>query len=175
MDRAITCCFTGHRPEKMPFNPVIYSFDNHVFRRNLEYAVQCAILNGYRHFITGMSRGMDLWAAMCVLDFKRAYPGITLEAAIPCPEQPDRWDADDARFYHLVLNRCDRQTLLSPHYTSDCMQKRNRYMVDHASLLIAAFDGRPGGTKNTCAYAQKQGVKIVNLLSGEQAYTGTIY
>ena len=175
MDRAITCCFTGHRPEKMPFSLSPYSFDLHAFRRNLEYAVQRAVLDGYRHFITGMSRGMDLWAAMCVLDFKRAYPGLTLEAAIPCPEQADRWDSGDVRLYQLVLSRCDAKTVLSPHYHAGCMEKRNRYMVDHSSLLIAAFDGQRGGTYNTCAYADRKGVRIYNILGDEHDYTGTIF
>lgn len=165
MDKSITCCFTGHRPEKMPFSATAHSFAYHTFRRNLEFAVQQAILDGYRHFITGMSRGMDLWAAMCVLDFKRAYPGLTLEAAIPCPEQPSRWPAEDVRFYNLVLSRCDTRTVLSPRYTAGCMDKRNRYMVDHSSLLIAAFDGRSGGTRNTCLYAERTGVRIHNILA----------
>ena len=160
MDKSITCCFTGHRPEKMPFSATAHSFAYHTFRRNLEFAVQQAILDGYRHFITGMSRGMDLWAAMCVLDFKRAYPGLTLEAAIPCPEQPSRWPADDVRFYNLVLSRCDTRTVLSPRYTVGCMDKRNRYMVDHAGRIIAAYDGEPkGGTAQTLAYALKQGLE----------------
>ncbi len=152
----------------MPFVPGSYSYDFHVFRRNLEYAIQCAILDGYRHFITGMSRGMDLWAAMNVLDFKRAYPGITLEAAIPCPEQASGWSEEDVRFYNLVLHRCDRKTVIAPYYTAGCMGRRNRYMVDHASLLIAAYDGRPGGTRNTCAYARQTGVRVVNILSDEE-------
>lgn len=175
MDKSITCCFTGHRPEKMPFSATMHSFAYHTFRRNLEFAVQQAILDGYRHFITGMSRGMDLWAAMCVLDFRRAYPGLTLEAAIPCPEQPNRWSAEDVRFYNLVLSRCDTRTVLSPRYTAGCMDKRNRYMVDHSSLLIAAFDGRSGGTRNTCLYAERTGVRIHNILAEESDYTGTIF
>ena len=159
----------------MPFSATVHSFAYHTFRRNLEFAVQQAILDGYRHFITGMSRGMDLWAAMCVLDFRRAYPGLTLEAAIPCPEQPNRWSAEDVRFYNLVLSRCDTRTVLSPRYTAGCMDKRNRYMVDHSSLLIAAFDGRSGGTRNTCLYAERTGVRIHNILAEESDYTGTIF
>ena len=166
-ERAVTCCFTGHRPEKMPFSSGIYSYDFHVFRRRLEYAIQRAILDGYRCFITGMSRGMDLWAAMNVLDFKRAYPGITLEAAIPFPEQAARWNAEDIRSYNYVLDRCDRRTVLSEVYTPDCMDRRNRYMVDRSSLLIAAYGDRPGGTRRTCAYAARMGLSIVNILSGD--------
>ena len=167
-ERTVTCCFTGHRPEKMPFSTGAYSYDFHVFRRNLEYAIQRAILDGYRHFITGMSRGMDLWAAMLVLDFKRAYPGITLEAAIPFPEQASRWNAEDMQTYRQVLDRCDRKTVLSDSYTPGCMDRRNRYMVDCSSLLIAAYNGQSGGTRNTCAYAERMGLRIMNILSDEQ-------
>ena len=156
----------------MPFSSGRYSYDFHVFRRDLEYAIQRAILDGYRHFITGMSRGMDLWAARNVLDFKRAYPGITLEAAIPFPEQPLRWAEEDVRSYHLVLDQCDRKTVVSPCYAPGCMDRRNRYMVDHSTRLIAAYSGQPGGTRNTCAYAQRQGLTIVNILAGEQGISG---
>ena len=40
---------------------------------------------------------------------------------------------------------------------------RDRYMVDHASLLIAAFDGSPGGTRYTVEYAMRRGLEIVDL------------
>ena len=43
------------------------------------------------------------------------------------------------------------------------MQRRDRYMVDHSSLLIAAFDGTPGGTQYTMQYAMSRGVSIVDL------------
>ena len=43
------------------------------------------------------------------------------------------------------------------------MQRRDRYMVDHASLLIAAFDGTPGGTRYTMQYAMSRRVSIVDL------------
>ena len=41
------------------------------------------------------------------------------------------------------------------------MMKRNRYMVDRSSLLLACFDGRPGGTMSTIVYAERQGLKTV--------------
>jgi uncharacterized phage-like protein YoqJ len=43
------------------------------------------------------------------------------------------------------------------------MQRRNRYMVDHASLLIAVFDGQSGGTQNTIQYAMERGLEIVDI------------
>ena len=40
------------------------------------------------------------------------------------------------------------------------MNDRNRYMVEHSSLVIACYNGKPGGTKNTLRFAQESGCKI---------------
>jgi uncharacterized phage-like protein YoqJ len=39
------------------------------------------------------------------------------------------------------------------------MMRRNRYMVDHSSRIIALYDGVPkGGTAQTLAYALRKGL-----------------
>ena len=43
------------------------------------------------------------------------------------------------------------------------MLRRNEYMVDCSSTLIACFDGRPGGTMNTIVYAKREG-RAVRML-----------
>ena len=43
------------------------------------------------------------------------------------------------------------------------MEKRNRYMVDNASVVVAVYDGRQGGTASTIAYAAKKGREIIEL------------
>ena len=48
-------------------------------------------------------------------------------------------------------------------YTRGCMQRRNRYMVDHASLLIAVSDGAEGGTRSTIEYAFRRGVSVMDI------------
>ena len=55
------------------------------------------------------------------------------------------------------------ETMVSDTYSSTCMQRRDRYMVDHAMLLIAAFDGRPGGTARTLEYAARRKLEIIQL------------
>ena len=52
--------------------------------------------------------------------------------------------------------------MVSTQYSPSCMHRRDRYMVDHASLLIAAFDGTPGGTRYTVEYAMRRGVSVVD-------------
>ena len=65
--------------------------------------------------------------------------------------------------YQRLVEACDFETLVSRQYTPSCMQRRDRYMVDHAALLIAAFDGSPGGTRYTMEYAMRQGLEITDL------------
>ena len=43
------------------------------------------------------------------------------------------------------------------------MLRRNRYMVDHASLLIAVHDGQSGGTRRTIEYAMRRGLDVVDM------------
>lgn len=35
-----------------------------------------------------------------------------------------------------------------------------KYMVDHATHLLAVYDGQPGGTASTIRYARKKGLEI---------------
>ena len=65
--------------------------------------------------------------------------------------------------YRAILARCDVETMVQQEYTPGCMQRRNRYMVDHAALLIAVSDGAPGGTRNTILYALRQGLNIADI------------
>ena len=62
-----------------------------------------------------------------------------------------------------ILARCDYETMVQQSYTPGCMQRRNRYMVDHASLLIAVNDGARGGTRSTIEYAFKRGVNVLDI------------
>lgn len=104
-----------------------------------------------------------MYAAEIVLDLKAKYPQITLEAAVPCESQADKWPVKLQRRYHAILSRCDTKTLIQSQYTNDCMQKRNRYMVDKADMVIAVWNGSPSGTGKTVAYAKEQGKPVLMI------------
>jgi uncharacterized phage-like protein YoqJ len=48
-------------------------------------------------------------------------------------------------------------------FTSYAMQIRNEWMVDHCDLLVALWDGSPGGTGNCIRYAKRAKCATVNL------------
>lgn len=94
---------------------------------------------------------------------RERYPEVTVEAAIPCPTQADAWPEAERRRYRELVAKCDMETMVSDTYSSACMQRRDRYMVDHAMLLIAAFDGTAGGTRYTVEYALRRGIEIFDV------------
>lgn len=147
------CCFTGHRPEKL-------TVDEAELRKGLESAIDNAIAAGFRTFISGMSRGTDLWAAAIVLSRKKVHPDVHLICAVPHPGFEERWNSDWQRLYHDVLAEADLVRTISHSYTRGCYQIRNCWMVDHSALVIAAYNGSNGGTQNTILYAEKQGVSV---------------
>ena len=116
-------------------------------------------LAGYRRFLCGMAIGCDFYFANAVLSLRSIHPEITLEAAVPCPDQSDKWTKKQKTEYMRLIDACDSVTVLSPVYTKECMMQRNRYMVDRSSLLLACFNGQASGTMNTIVYAQRSFVE----------------
>ena len=161
--RQTACSFTGHRPAKLPWGADESDARCAALKARLYAAAESAILEGTEHFLCGMAEGCDLYFCEIVLELKKRYPHVTLEAALPCPTQTDRWSAASRARYRALLERCDYETMVQENYSPGCMQRRNRYMVDHSSLLIAAHDGLPGGTRSTIEYALRRGVPVVDV------------
>ena len=53
--------------------------------------------------------------------------------------------------------------MLQAQYSSDCFQRRNRYMVDRSGLVIAIWDGTPSGTGSTVQYAKASGRLVYTI------------
>ena len=160
MERTQTCCFTGHRPDKLPWGTREDDPRCLALKARLAGALARAYGAGFRHFVCGMARGCDLYFVEAVLALREEHPGVTLEGARPCESQADSWPEGERRRYQELLDRCDYETLVQHHYDRFCMMRRNRYMVDRSARIIAVYDGVPkGGTAQTLAYALRQGLE----------------
>ena len=157
MGEEITCCFTGHRPHRLPWHEDELDPRCQRFRAELDRQVAMAYDRGYRHFISGMAQGVDMYAAEIVLELKKQHPQITLECAIPYERQAVRWPEALRNRYFSIAEHCDQETMLQTHYTQDCLWNRNRYMVDHADIVLAVCNMRlHSGSKQTVLMALRR-------------------
>ncbi len=157
--REKTACFTGHRPEKFPFKtdlPAIWK----MFRAVLSLHIREAADAGYDTFISGMQRGMDIWAAKEVIALKAKYPSLRLYCVSPFEREIRSRKGEDRRDYEEVAAACDRFITLSADFRPDCYSIRNRYMVDRSSLVIAAAADKRSGTWQTVRYARRTNVNV---------------
>lgn len=151
------CAFTGHRPEKL-------TESKEVICKRLLSAIEQAYADGFNVFITGMARGVDLWAAAIVLELRQRHNDVKLICAAPFEGFEERWSEDNRREYARIIEQSDLVRYICPHYSKPCFQIRNEWMVDHAARLISVWNGQPSGTGNTVAYAQRQNVEVINIL-----------
>ena len=159
-----TVAFTGHRPEKLPWGTNDNSPEGALFKFRLREALEYLIGRGYVNFLSGAARGFDTIAAEIVISLREVYPWVRLTVVLPCADQAARWNAEDKRRWENIVHNSDHVETLAPVYDKSCMFRRNRYLVDNADLVLAAYHkGSTGGTAMTVDYARKQGVKVRRL------------
>ena len=158
-----TCCFTGHRPEKLPWGTDERDSRCVLLKQSIARELEGLYLRGFRHFISGMAMGCDLYFAEAALELREKYPDLSVEGAVPCPTQADRWPEHQRRRWRNILDRCDLETVVQQHYDRFCMHRRDRYMVERAAAILAVFDGTSGGTQYTLNYAMDRGLDILLL------------
>lgn len=152
--RMSRCCFTGHRPEKL-------TQSEKEVCAGLEREICNAIEEGMTVFISGMARGVDIWAAEIVLRLRKKDPEIKLICASPFDGFEKSWGTDWQKRYAKVMAEADLIRFICPAYSKACFQIRNEWMVDHSARVIAVFNGEKGGTANTINYAKKHNVTVV--------------
>ena len=147
-------CFTGHRPEKL-------TQPETVIIAGLEREIRNAIADGYTTFISGMARGVDIWAAEIVLRLREEGQPIHLVCAIPFDGFEQLWNEEWVNRYKVVKDKADEVEYICSCYSRSCFQIRNEWMVDHSARVIAVFNGEGGGTRNTIAYAKRKDVRVI--------------
>ena len=115
------CCFTGHRPEKL------FLVDEEIIKE-LEREIKAAIEKGYTTFISGMARGVDIWAAEIVLKLRKKNKELHLICASPYEGFETRWSQDWQKRYKKIIKKADYVKYVSPEYSPACFQIRNEYI-----------------------------------------------
>ena len=155
MDKSKTCCFTGHR--KLPRERI------EQIMKSLDREVERLIGQGVKNFISGGALGFDQMAASLIVAKKEMGQDICLIFVLPCKNQDKFWNEAQKGLYHDLLAEADELIYVSEEYSSNCMIKRNRYMVDRSAYCLCALLYPYSGTGQTVRYAQMRGLKIINV------------
>ena len=135
------CAFTGHRPKKFPWGYNEADARCVALKKALAAEISKLVDTGCTDFYSGMAEGADTWAAIAVLALKKENPALKLHCVLPCEGQMDGWSASARELYISILGRADEVVYVSREYSKNCMLKRNRYLVDHTSCLLAVYNG----------------------------------
>ena len=146
------CCFTGHRPEKL-------NSTEEEIKKALLVEVNNAIHDEYITFISGMARGVDIWAAELVLELRNSGAPIHLICAMPFNDFEQRWPVAWQQRYKTILQSADLVRFIAKEYHISTYQRRNEWMIDHSNRVIAVYNGSSGGTRNALEYAQKKEIE----------------
>ena len=170
------CCFTGYRPHRFAFAPDGLR-PEHV-QAALGVQIRRLYDEGYRTFISGMSTGVDLWAAAEVLALRESHPDVTLLAAVPFSGQESHWPIPLQREYRRILDAAQQVEVLfdesaAVENAAECYKRRNRWMVDRADTVLAVCeidvaDSRTG-TAATVRYARRLHKRIIYIDPGSLA------
>ncbi len=163
MNTPFDVCISGHRPEKLPQGSEL-----RVIQSLLYQEIGSAIEDGAATFYTGMARGIDLWAAEMILQFRRTYPKIRLVCVLPFAESVSRLRGAERYLAMTLMNAADETVTLSAHYYAGCYRARNAYMVERSRRLIAVVADSASGTGQTIRMAKQKGLEI-RLITLEQA------
>lgn len=131
--------------------------------KQLNQEIDKLIQKGITNFISGGAIGFDQIAASLVISKKQQGADIRLIFALPCRNQDKNWNERQKQLYHSLLTEADEVIYISEEYSIECMEKRNKYMVDNSTYCICALVKDMTGTGQTTRYAKQQGLDVINV------------
>lgn len=161
---AHTVAFTGYRPAKLPDSGSV-AVQTHLSLLLID-TIKEQYTNGYRIFLNGMMSGWDVLAAEAVLTVRTGLADIRCVSVAPFKRSyfaNSNWTPDWKARALNVYRQSDLALSLSEQYQRGIYYSRDRFLIDHASLVVAFYDGQPGGTKYTLDYAARRHLKIINI------------
>lgn len=94
---------------------------------------------GYNEFQVNCEYGIPLWAAEIVTALK-IYNDITLSIAMPYEEQTTNWTEEHRERFFDLHAQADNIRMISTHFTDDCYDRTDKYMIENSDLLLIAGD-----------------------------------
>ena len=122
-------------------------------KQDLIFEITKQIENGETEFLLGGYGNFDILAAKLVKAVKEKYPNIRSILVLPYLDRKYDLNLYDDTIYPALENIPKRFAIL----------KRNEYMVDTSSTIIAYVLHSWGGAAKTLNYAVKKNKAIINI------------
>lgn len=156
------CAFTGHRPKSFPWKYDETARDCILLKEALTAQIMALVNRGVTEFLSDMALGVDIWSAQIILDLRKKNPALKLHCVLPCKGQESKWTTSAQERYRSILAQADEVICVGREYSRNCMLERNRWLVEHSSILLAVYSGTfRSGTGATVRYALKQGREVI--------------
>ena len=162
-ERFVSVCFTGHRVLPQDTRSLKKSLDVKETEELVERELEKLYGEGMRIFYAGGAVGFDMLASEAVAEAKSRREGMELRLLIPCDDHDLRWGDSDRRRLAALKAAADSVEILSPVFTPWCMHERNRRLVERSAVCVAFLRHNEGGTASTVKYADKKGLRIINV------------
>ena len=148
---------TGHRPQHLPRECIPW------IRTTLTECLASIEQNGIEA-VSGMALGVDQWFAEAAFT-----AGLPVHAAVPFVGQELVWKKDDQERYWGIIAKCRTVTVLhntrpiDRGHAARLLHARNTWMAKRASLAIAVWSGKDGGTAHCVSELVSRNVPLLVL------------
>lgn len=154
-----TCYFRGLRSQFLPY-------EEKEVKSVLEYAIDRAINENYSHFLTGMERDFETWAAEIVLQRREKNPNITLQCYLPYSTLGQRWSKAERQRLQAVLQAADEVISLQSAFDYFAYFQQCQAMRENAGLGIVFYEARSCTTLGDFfRFSDGETMKLWNVLN----------
>ena len=155
-----TLCITGHRPEKLMEEKL------NLLKQAIYSRLDDKIAQGYQYFLDGLADGIDYIVAEYLFQLREKNSNIKIIGVQPCDDYENFFKSRGYNLEHLYYMKQSVDILiqLSGSYEEkDIFLNRNKFMVNHASAVLAVCSRVRSGAMQTLNYAKKQGLAWCRL------------
>lgn len=160
MQRVVS--FTGHRPHKLG--------DPALLRSNLQRVLGIILKeNPDTQFIVGGAPGFDTIALEVLLTMTALENIVVAVPFIGFEKYAGKDEAWNERARKLNQESGVRQLSVGGNWGTfaEKCNRRNEFLVNNATEMVAYCDGSPSGTRNTVNMAKYKNMKVTNLYLGQ--------
>ena len=149
------CCFIGSMSEE-------FDASEDDVKQWLEMQIDQAINDGYDTFISGCTKGVEIWAGQIIVEKRLDNPTLHLIAALPQDFSfTKNWNLDWRRRYLEIVRCADVVKSVGNYLQGDSVRARYIWMIDNSSRMIAYCTDNNEEVKNMIDYAREQKVFVV--------------